>query len=99
MEITKRLNRVAPSATLAAGEKARRLREQGVDVVDLGPGQPRSHYPSRLHVTPCITAEFRRKQSGLVVAAFGKAVRMKRHRQAGNRTFRRQRLEWAMQTL
>ena len=40
MEIAKRLTRVAPSATLAAGEKARQLREQGVDVVDLGPGQP-----------------------------------------------------------
>ena len=40
MEITKRLTRVAPSATLAAGEKARRLKAQGVDVVDLGPGQP-----------------------------------------------------------
>jgi aspartate aminotransferase len=40
MGISKRLARVAPSATLAAGEKARRLREQGVDIVDLGPGQP-----------------------------------------------------------
>ncbi len=40
MEIVKRLAQISPSATLAAAEKAARLREQGVDVIDLGPGQP-----------------------------------------------------------
>ena len=40
MEIVKRLAQISPSATLAAAEKAARLREQGVDVIDLGPGLP-----------------------------------------------------------
>jgi len=40
MRIAQSLARISPSATMAAGERAQRLRAQGVDVIDLGPGQP-----------------------------------------------------------
>ena len=34
------VSRIGASATLAASEKARQLRANGIDVLDLGPGQP-----------------------------------------------------------
>lgn len=40
MRIAESVARISASATMAAGERAQRLRAQGVDVIDLGPGQP-----------------------------------------------------------
>ena len=48
MQIVNRLERISPSATLAAAEKAGRLRAQGVDVIDLGPGLP--DFPTPRHI-------------------------------------------------
>ena len=48
MQIVNRLERISPSATLAAAEKAGRLRAQGVDVIDLGPGLP--DFPTPQHI-------------------------------------------------
>ncbi|MFQ5744562.1 MAG: pyridoxal phosphate-dependent aminotransferase [Acidobacteriota bacterium] len=48
MAIAERLARIGPSATMAAGERAERLRAQGVDVIDLGPGQP--DFPTPAHI-------------------------------------------------
>ena len=38
--LSERVGAIGPSATLAASERANQLRAQGVDVLDLGPGQP-----------------------------------------------------------
>src|SRR4026208_2253439 len=35
-----RLSAVKPSATIAVKQEADRLREQGIDVIDFGPGEP-----------------------------------------------------------
>ena len=40
MEIVKRLAQISPSATLAASDKAARLKAQGLDVIDVAPGLP-----------------------------------------------------------
>ena len=48
MEITTRLAQISPSATMAAGERAARLKSQGVDVIDLGPGQPDFNTPRHI---------------------------------------------------
>ena len=38
--LSKRLDDVKPSATIAVKQEADRLRDQGVDVIDFGPGEP-----------------------------------------------------------
>jgi aspartate aminotransferase len=43
-----RVNRVRPPATLAAGQRARDLAQQGKDVIDLGPSSP--HYATPRHI-------------------------------------------------
>ncbi len=48
MSFAARMNRIAPSATLKVSAAADRLRRQGVDVVDLGAGEP--DFPTPAHV-------------------------------------------------
>ncbi len=40
LRLSRTVSRIGASATLAASEKARQLRATGIDVLDLGPGQP-----------------------------------------------------------
>src|SRR5579884_3268544 len=40
MKLSKRVSRISVSQTMAVGEAAGKLRDQGVDVVDFGPGEP-----------------------------------------------------------
>src|SRR5690349_15637026 len=40
MRLAERICRISVSPTMAVGEAAAKLRDQGVDVVDLGPGEP-----------------------------------------------------------
>ena len=40
VRLSSAVSRIGASATLAASEKARQLRAKGIDVLDLGPGQP-----------------------------------------------------------
>jgi len=40
LRLSSTVSRIGASATLAASEKARQLRAKGMDVLDLGPGQP-----------------------------------------------------------
>ncbi len=40
LRLSSTVSRIGASATLAASEKARQLRAKGIDVLDLGPGQP-----------------------------------------------------------
>jgi aspartate aminotransferase len=48
MTLSSRMNRVAPSPTLRVAAEADRLRREGVDVVDLGAGEP--DFPTPEHV-------------------------------------------------
>jgi len=48
MQLADRINRIEPSATLAASAEAEKLRQQGVDVVDFGPGEP--DFPTPEHI-------------------------------------------------
>lgn len=40
MKLAKRISRISVSQTMAVGEAAVKLRDQGIDVVDFGPGEP-----------------------------------------------------------
>lgn len=47
-KLTDRVNRIEPSATMAAAAEADKLRSQGIDVVDLTAGEP--HFPTPQHI-------------------------------------------------
>jgi aspartate aminotransferase len=47
-KLTDRINRIEPSATLAVVNEAEKLRQQGVDVVDFGAGEP--HFATPQHI-------------------------------------------------
>ncbi len=40
MKLAERISRISVSQTMAVGEAAGKMRDQGIDVVDLGPGEP-----------------------------------------------------------
>ena len=46
--LSDRVNAIGPSATLAASERARQMRAEGIDVLDLGPGQPDFETPDHI---------------------------------------------------
>lgn len=48
LKLTDRINRIEPSATLAVVNEAEKLRQQGVDVVDFGAGEP--HFATPQHI-------------------------------------------------
>src|SRR5689334_19044993 len=48
VKLTARINRIEPSATLAVVAEADRLRQQGIDVVDFGAGEP--HFSTPQHI-------------------------------------------------
>ncbi|MFZ0287174.1 MAG: pyridoxal phosphate-dependent aminotransferase [Terriglobales bacterium] len=48
IKLTDRINRIEPSATLAVVAEADKLRQQGIDVVDFGAGEP--HFATPQHV-------------------------------------------------
>ena len=48
MKLSKRISRISVSQTMAVGEAAGKLREQGVDVVDFGPGEPDFTTPANI---------------------------------------------------
>ena len=45
IKLTKRVNGIAESATLAISAKAKRLKDEGVDVVHFGVGEPDFNTP------------------------------------------------------
>ena len=45
IKLTKRVNGIAESATLAISAKAKRLKDEGVDVVNFGVGEPDFNTP------------------------------------------------------
>jgi aspartate aminotransferase len=52
--LTERINRIEPSATLAVVAEADKLRQSGVDVVDLGAGEP--HFSTPQHIKDAAVA-------------------------------------------
>ena len=48
IKLTERINRIEPSATMAVVAEADKLRGQGIDVVDLGAGEP--HFATPQHI-------------------------------------------------
>ena len=48
LKLTDRINRIEPSATLAVVNEADKLRQQGIDVVDFGAGEP--HFATPQHI-------------------------------------------------
>jgi aspartate aminotransferase len=48
LKLTDRINRIEPSATLAVVAEADKLRQQGIDVVDFGAGEP--HFSTPQHI-------------------------------------------------
>ncbi|GAC1436244.1 MAG: pyridoxal phosphate-dependent aminotransferase [Terriglobales bacterium] len=48
LKLTGRINRIEPSATMAVVAEADKLRQQGIDVVDFGAGEP--HFSTPQHV-------------------------------------------------
>jgi aspartate aminotransferase len=48
LKLTERINRIEPSATMAVVAQADKLRQQGIDVVDFGAGEP--HFPTPQHI-------------------------------------------------
>ena len=48
VKLTERINRIQPSATMAVVAEADKLRQQGIDVVDFGAGEP--HFATPQHI-------------------------------------------------
>ena len=48
VRLTERINRIEPSATMAVVAEADKLRQQGIDIVDFGAGEP--HFPTPQHI-------------------------------------------------
>jgi aspartate aminotransferase len=48
VKLTERINRIEPSATMAVVAEADKLRQQGIDVVDFGAGEP--HFATPAHI-------------------------------------------------
>src|SRR5258708_27480350 len=48
LKLTDRINRIEPSATMAVVAEAEKLRQAGVDVVDLSVGEPHFNTPQHI---------------------------------------------------
>ena len=48
MKLTRRVSELAPSATLQAKADAEKVRREGIDVIDFGPGEPDFHTPEMI---------------------------------------------------
>ena len=60
-ELSNRLNRLAPSATLAMSQKSSEMKAQGVDVINLSVGEPDFNTPDHIK-------EAAKKLKGILVA-------------------------------
>ena len=57
MHLSARLNRLAPSATLAMSQKSAELKAQGVDIINLSVGEPDFNTPDHIKVLRDFTAD------------------------------------------
>ena len=53
-QLSDRLNRLSPSATLAMSQKSNELKAQGVDVINLSVGEPDFNTPDHMITFPDI---------------------------------------------
>ncbi len=76
LRLADRMSRVAMSATMKGTIEAERLRQQGVDVVDLGAGEP--DFPTPAHITAAahaaIDAQFTKYTANMGIGALRDAV-------------------------
>ena len=59
VRLTERINRIEPSATMAAVAEADKLRQQGIDVVDATAGEP--HFATPQHIKEAAIAAIQRQ--------------------------------------
>ena len=64
VKLTERINRIQPSATMAVVAEADKLRQQGVDVVDLSVGEP--HFSTPQHIKDAAIAAIQANFAGAV---------------------------------
>jgi len=57
VQLTERINRIGPSATMAAVAEAEKLRQAGIDVVDMTAGEP--HFTTPEHIKEAAIAAIR----------------------------------------
>jgi len=52
VRLTERINRIEPSSTMAAAAEAEKLRQQGIDIVDVTAGEPHFSTPQHVKTLP-----------------------------------------------
>jgi aspartate aminotransferase len=91
VKLTERINRIQPSATMAVVAEADKLRQQGVDVVDLSVGEP--HFPTPRHIKDAaiaaIEANFTKYTAAAGTAELRDAI-TRRHAEDFNSNYRRE---------
>src|SRR5215468_2958677 len=86
MKIAERISRISVSQTMAVGEAAGKLREQGIDVVDFGPGEPDFPTPENIKqaAIQAIQSNFTKYTPAGGIRDLRKAVAEKHNRDFGS---------------
>jgi len=87
MKLAERISRISVSKTMAVGEAAGKLREQGVDVVDFGPGEPDFPTPENIKkaAMKAIQGDFTKYTAVGGIQELRKAIVEKHRRDFGSR--------------
>src|SRR3954468_14315844 len=87
MNLAKRISRISVSQTMAVGEAAGKLRDQGIDVVDFGPGEPDFPTPENIKNAgiQAINADFTRYTPAGGIRDLRKAIVEKHGRDFGSK--------------
>ena len=87
MKLAPRISRISVSQTMAVGEAAGKLRDQGVDVVDFGPGEPDFPTPENIKQAAirAINANFTKYTPAGGIRDLRKAVAEKHARDFGSK--------------
>ena len=86
MKLADRISRISVSQTMAVGEAAGKLRDQGVDVVDFGPGEPDFPTPANIKEAGirAIQGNFTRYTAAGGIKDLRKAIAEKHRRDFGS---------------
>jgi aspartate aminotransferase len=87
MKLAQRISRISVSQTMAVGEAAGKLRDQGVDVVDFGPGEPDFPTPENIKQAgiKAINADFTKYTAAGGIRDLKKAIIEKHARDFGSK--------------
>src|SRR5688572_12822874 len=87
MKLAERISRISVSQTMAVGEAATKLREQGVDVVDFGPAEPDFPTPENIKQAGirAIQADFTKYTAAGGIKELKKAIIEKHARDFGSK--------------